>query len=86
MEAKIEVERYLHEACEDEDDNFDILVWWKLNASRFTILSKLARDVLVISVSTVASESIFSTRERVLDVFRSSLLPKMTKALICTQN
>ena len=86
IEAKNEVERYLHEACEDEEDNFDILTWWKQNASRFTILSKLARDVLAVPISTVASESAFSTGGRVLDVFRSSLTPKMTEALICTQN
>ena len=86
IEAKNEVERFLNEACVDEDENFNILDWWKLNASRFNILSKIARDVLAVPVSTVASESAFSTGGRVLDQFRSSLTPKMTEALICTQN
>ena len=50
------------------------------------ILSQLTRDVYAISVSTVASESLFSTRSCIFDPFRSSLGPKMVKALVCTQN
>ncbi|KAG1327774.1 putative transposase [Cocos nucifera] len=46
----------------------------------------MTRDVLVVPVSTVASESAFSTSSKVLDNFRSSPSPKMTEALICTQN
>ncbi|GAU49294.1 hypothetical protein TSUD_89190 [Trifolium subterraneum] len=37
------------------------------------------------TVSTVASESAFSTRGRVIETFRSSLKPAMTEALICAQ-
>ncbi|KAG5566734.1 hypothetical protein RHGRI_002319 [Rhododendron griersonianum] len=37
-------------------------------------------------VSTVASESAFSTGGRVLDPFRSSLSPSMVDTLVCTQN
>ena len=38
-------------------ENFDILTWWKINSSKFTVLPKIARDVLTVPVSTVASES-----------------------------
>ena len=65
---------------------FDILKWWKGQSSRFPILSKLARDVLAIPISTVASESAFSTGGRVLDDFRTSLTPFMVEALVCTQD
>lgn len=46
----------------------------------------MARDLLAIPVSTVASESAFSTGGRVLDRFRSSLTPRTVEALICTQD
>ena len=49
-------------------------------------MSQIAKDVLVIPVSTVASESVFSTRWRILDPFRSFLTHKTIDSLIYTQN
>ncbi|KAL2926042.1 putative AC9 transposase [Bienertia sinuspersici] len=46
----------------------------------------MARDILAIPLSTVVSESTFSTGGHTLDPFRSSLTPKMVRALICTQD
>ena len=34
------------------DKQFDVLVWWKSNVAVYPILSKMARDILAISVST----------------------------------
>lgn len=85
-DSKIELDKYLGENCEDEEDDFQILNWWKVNSPRFPILSKLARDMLVVPVSTIASEAAFSTGERVLDPFRSSLTPRIVQALIYTQD
>ncbi|XP_049413300.1 elongation factor 1-delta-like [Solanum stenotomum] len=45
----------------------------------------MARDVLSIPVSTVASESAFSTGGRILDSYQSSISPKTVEAFICTQ-
>ena len=87
VESKSELDRYLLESSEDPDvEDFDILMWWKTNSSRYRVLSQIAHDVLAIPVSTVASESAFSTKERVLDSFHSSLSPNTIEALICTQN
>ena len=46
----------------------------------------MARDVLAIQVSTVASESAFSAGGRVVDPYRSRLDPEMVEALICTKD
>jgi hypothetical protein len=52
-----DVERYLVDGCEDpNDDKLDIVGWWKINASKYKILSKVAQHVLAIPISTVASE------------------------------
>ena len=63
-----------------------LLLWWKVNSPRFPILSEMARDVLSIPVSSVASECAFSTGGRILDSFRSSLTPKLVQALVCLQD
>ncbi|XP_019185248.1 PREDICTED: zinc finger BED domain-containing protein RICESLEEPER 2-like [Ipomoea nil] len=83
-----ELQVYLSESLVEDDESvpFDVLKWWKSHSERFPILSKMARDVLAVPISTVASESCFSTSGRVLDPFRSSLTPKIVEALICTQD
>ncbi|GKB48154.1 zinc finger BED domain-containing protein RICESLEEPER 2-like protein [Tanacetum coccineum] len=86
QDSKSELDRYLNEDTQDESDNFDILNWWKVNSSRFPILSLLARDIMAILISIVASESVFSTSGRVLDAFRSSLTPLVVESLIFTQD
>ncbi|KAL2232463.1 UNVERIFIED_CONTAM: Zinc finger BED domain-containing protein RICESLEEPER 1 [Sesamum indicum] len=80
---KSELEKYLSEDVEEYRKKFDILKWWKVNTQRFSILSKMARDILAVPISTVASEAAFSTGDRVLDAFRSSLSPKIVQAIIC---
>ncbi|KAH9685852.1 hypothetical protein KPL70_014129 [Citrus sinensis] len=62
-----DVERYLLDPIEDpSNDKLKILLWWKVNKSKYPILQKIARDILAIPVSTVASESAFSTGGRKL--------------------
>ena len=59
---KSELDVYLEEGvyiC-DDDSNFDVLEWWKMNALKFKVLSKMACDFLSIPITTVASESAFS--------------------------
>ena len=87
VERKSELDRYLLESSEDPDvEDFDILMWWKMNSSRYRVLSQTACDVLAIPVSTIESEFAFSTGGRVLDLFCSSLSPNTVEALICTKN
>ncbi|XP_048502686.2 zinc finger BED domain-containing protein RICESLEEPER 2-like [Beta vulgaris subsp. vulgaris] len=84
-DAKIELDKYLDEDTEDEDE-FDILGWWKFNSARFPTMGSMARDVLAVPISTVASKSAFSTGGRFLDSFRSSLTPRVVEGLVCAQN
>ncbi|KAI3737089.1 hypothetical protein L2E82_27084 [Cichorium intybus] len=46
----------------------------------------MAKDILAIQVSTVASESAFSTCGRILDEYRTNLATPIVEALICTQD
>ena len=86
-ECKTEVDQYLSEASEPPCAlGFDILGWWRVNSSKYKILSHVARDVMAVPVSTVTSDSAFSTGGCVLDSFRSSLSPLTVEALICCQN
>ena len=87
ISGKNDVEKYLSETHESaSNSHFDILTWWKLNGPQYPILSQIAKDFLVILVSTVAFELAFSTGGRILDVFRSFLTHKTVESLICTQN
>jgi len=86
LELRNDVDRYLSDPCEELSDHFDVLTWWKVNGFKYRVLSKIAQDVFSVPVSTVASESAFSTGGRILDSFRSSSSPKTVEALICTQN
>jgi hypothetical protein len=87
---KSEIESYLKEEPvrwnDKNDGTFDILAWWKGKQGTYPVLARLARDVLAIQVSTVASESAFSAGGRVVDPFRTRLDPEVVEALICTKD
>lgn len=83
---KSDLDKYLENANIPLEDNFDILNWWKTNGSTYPVLQQVARDILSIPISTVPSESAFSTSGRVLDPYRSRLLPQAVEALMCSQN
>jgi len=87
MGFKTELDRYLDEELLDMNTkNFKVLDWWKVAGTRFPTLRKIARDIFAIPVTTVASESAFSTGGRVLSEHRSRLTYKMLEALMCSQD
>nr|GEX43249.1 zinc finger BED domain-containing protein RICESLEEPER 2-like [Tanacetum cinerariifolium] len=50
---------------------------------RYRILSRMARDILAIPITTVASEATFSAESRVIDTYRASLAPETIEVLLC---
>jgi hypothetical protein len=85
--SKNEMDKYLAEANESLlNKNFDVLLWWKLNAHRYPVVAKMAKNFLSIPATSVSSESTFSTGGRVLDDYRSSLKPVMVEALVCASS
>ncbi|CAL8174321.1 unnamed protein product [Prunus armeniaca] len=83
---KSQLQLYLDEPKIDRKINLNVLDFWKANQFRYPELSILARDVLSIPISTVASEASFSVGGRVLDQYRSALKPENVEALICTRD
>ncbi|KAL6502069.1 hypothetical protein OROGR_027202 [Orobanche gracilis] len=83
---KTELDRYLEEKRLNRATEIDVLDYWSTNQGRFPNLALMARDVLTIPISTVASESAFSVGGRVLDQYRSCLAHNIVESLICTRD
>ncbi|KAA0046720.1 GDSL esterase/lipase 7 [Cucumis melo var. makuwa] len=58
--AKLELKGYSDESLLQRTKNFNILQWWKLNGVKYNVLYEIAKDVLVVPITTVAFESAFS--------------------------
>ncbi|KAL6654142.1 hypothetical protein ACP70R_007607 [Stipagrostis hirtigluma subsp. patula] len=84
--VKSELDTYLQDDPFPREDGFDILQWWKMHSSKYPVLSRVARDVFAAPASTVASESAFSTGDRVINEYRSRLTSKTVEVLICLQD
>nr|XP_009624860.1 zinc finger BED domain-containing protein DAYSLEEPER-like [Nicotiana tomentosiformis] len=69
--GKTQLDLYLEEANLDRktNPNLDVLGYWKDNRQRYLELSLMARDILSVPITTVASESVFSIGGRVIEKF-----------------
>ncbi|KAL6841052.1 hypothetical protein ACP4OV_029021 [Aristida adscensionis] len=70
-----ELDWYLESQVMDLNVDMDILVFWSGMSKCYPDLANLARDILAIPMSTVASKSAFTLREKVLNPRRSALSP-----------
>ena len=86
VSAKMEFDHFLDGRVLKRNEGFDILAQWKSNGLRYPTLQKIARDILVIPVTTFVSESTFSTNGRLLSPHCSRLHPKPIEAMMCAQN
>jgi len=67
-EQKSELLVYLGEPNDEcVESKFDVLKWWSQLCSKFPVLSRMAKDIFGIPITTVASESTFSVGGRILD-------------------
>ena len=53
--SKTELQLYLDEPRLKRDTNIDVLDFWKTNQGRYPALASMARDILTVYVSIVAS-------------------------------
>ena len=84
--SKTELELYLEESLFPRSESFNILDWWKANSAKHPTLAKIARDILAVPATSVASEAAFSTGGRIIDESRSSLSTDTVEALVTTQD
>ncbi|PKU65394.1 Putative AC transposase [Dendrobium catenatum] len=77
---------YLDEPKIDRKIELDILHFWKANQYRFLEVSTMARDVLCIPISTVASKSAFNNSGRILNQYQSALKYDIVEALVCAKD
>ncbi|XP_042958031.1 zinc finger BED domain-containing protein RICESLEEPER 1-like [Carya illinoinensis] len=83
---KSQLDLYLDEPRADRNAKIDILSFWKGNEFRYPDLACMARDILSVSVSTVASKFTFSVGERIIDQFKSALKADIVEALVYTRD
>jgi hypothetical protein len=69
-----------------EDDQIDILEYWKRNATAYPTLAMRVCDVFVVPVSIVPSESCFSSADRILTDKRTKLGSKFFEQLVCNKD
>ncbi|XP_019438836.1 PREDICTED: zinc finger BED domain-containing protein DAYSLEEPER-like [Lupinus angustifolius] len=84
--VKTELDHYLEEDVIKRTPDFDILNWWKTNGIMYPTLQAIAKDLLAIPISIVASESAFSTSGRILSLHRSRLNWTTLEALMCARS
>ncbi|XP_065867063.1 zinc finger BED domain-containing protein DAYSLEEPER-like [Euphorbia lathyris] len=58
---KSQLDLYLAEPTHKLDEDLDVLDFWHKSSMRYLELARMAQDILAIPISTVASESAFST-------------------------
>ena len=82
QKARSEVKRYYEAALTKEETDEGPLAWWKYNAVRYPVLSKLAKKYLAIPATSVPSERAFSLGGHIANVKRACLQPASVNMLI----
>ncbi|XP_048612662.1 zinc finger BED domain-containing protein RICESLEEPER 3-like isoform X2 [Brassica napus] len=85
---KTNLEMYLEDPRLDSRSftDIEILGYWKDQEQHYGDLASLACDLLIIPITTMASESEFSIGGQMISPYRNRLLPKNVQALLCIRN
>jgi hypothetical protein len=59
--VRTELDLYLEEPTLPRTQELDIIHWWQYAGVKYPSLRRIARDIMAIPITTVASESVFST-------------------------
>ncbi|XP_028753934.1 zinc finger BED domain-containing protein DAYSLEEPER [Neltuma alba] len=86
QQMKSELDVYLEESLLPRVQDIDVWGWWRLNRVKYPTLSKMARDILCVAASTVPPDSVFDTKSKEMDQYRSSLRPETVEALVCAKD
>ncbi|KAK3205998.1 hypothetical protein Dsin_020044 [Dipteronia sinensis] len=85
-----EIETYHNTSFEfigdGDEENFDILHWWRDRESHFPILAIIAKQILGTPVSTVAVKQEFSAHGNIMDPRRSLLSPESIQVQVCVDD
>ena len=79
----MEFDHFINEGVLKRSEDFDILGWGKSNGLKYPILQRIAKDILAILVTTIASESTFSISGRLLSPHHSKLHLKTIEVMMC---
>jgi len=66
----------------ENEHGLDVMAWWRRHQRAFPTLAMMGRDVFAVPVSTVPSESCFSSANRILSDKRSKLGPHVFERLV----
>ena len=66
----------------EDNEDFDILEWWKKQQIKYSVLSIITCDVLTVPMSTVASKAAFSAGGRMVSKKRYNLSPQAIESVV----
>jgi hAT family C-terminal dimerisation region len=69
-----------------EDDEIDVLNYWKINTIAYPTLAMMARDIFAVPVLTVSSESCFSSANWILTDKHTKLGENLFENLVCLKD
>ena len=83
-----DIDKYLSvETIQFEDnEDFDILDWWKRQQIKYPVLSIITLNVLTMPVSIVLLEVAFSAGGRVVIKKRCNLSPQAIEVVVCLKD